>query len=477
MELWFLGTSVVALLIALVFARAAAYIPPEVSKEKPIDDLDRETSKENLAGALKIKTVSYEEQSDFEEFERFYAYIEKRYPHVFSAAKKERVLEHGILLEIPGENGAIVLMGHYDVVPAEGEWEYPAFGAEEHDGYVYARGALDMKGQVIAMLEALEYHLKKGAKPKKTVYVWLGFDEEISSAISANAAAQLLKSRGVRADYVIDECGGFIDGEPFNVDGLIALIGVCEKGYADVRVSSEGTSGHSSMPPKKTALGCIAEGINRLQNKPPRDKLTGTLKSMVMGIAPYMRGTEKMFFANIWLFFPWVKDLFRRIPMGGAWLRTTYAPTMASASNAPNVLPSHAEAVINVRILPGESVEKAVKRISLITGLKTDIIAATEPTPVSPMDSPEFKNIVSAVEKTFGVPAVPSINVMATDSRFFYCISDNVYRFVPFPCVAEDVETMHSENERIKLDSFWQGIEFFIRLLEKDMDYGSGGRV
>ena len=135
----------------------------------------------------------------------------------------------------------------------------------------------------------------------------------------------------------------------------VALIGIAEKGYLSVVLRAHGEPGHSSRPPAKTAVGQVAAAIQTLQSHPRPASLGMPVRQMLEQVAPWQPFAKRMVFANLWLFEPLVLQQLASKPETNALIRTTQAPTMLNAGVKDNVLPATAEAVVNFRLLPGES--------------------------------------------------------------------------------------------------------------------------
>src|SRR3989454_7321513 len=240
-----------------------------------VEPLDTAALAQRLAGALRFKTVSYQDSTQFDarEFNGFQAYLRATFPRVHAALKPEKVNGYGLLYEWTGSDPnlpPIVLLAHQDVVPVEpgteSRWTEPAFEGRIAGGYVWGRGALDDKGSLIGVLEAVEHLVVAGAKPRRTVYLAFGYDEEVGGRRGAVRIAELLASRNVHPDFVLDEGGGLATGFIPGIGAPVALVGIAEKGYVTVELTAQAEGGHSSMPPKETAVGMLAAALTPLEH-------------------------------------------------------------------------------------------------------------------------------------------------------------------------------------------------------------------
>ncbi|HOD17013.1 MAG TPA: M20/M25/M40 family metallo-hydrolase, partial [Spirochaetota bacterium] len=197
---------VIMTILAIALIRTALFSSKQVDvKAIPKIDINVKGAAERFAGALRFKTVSHIDpaQVDYREFTDFYAYLDKAFPLVKKHLTKELVNRYSILYTWKGSDPKakpILLMGHSDVVPVEPgtekDWKYPPFAGKIAEGCVWGRGAQDIKLNVTGVLEAFEYLLKKGYKPKRTIYMAIGHTEEVRGQEGNGRIADLLKSRG-----------------------------------------------------------------------------------------------------------------------------------------------------------------------------------------------------------------------------------------------------------------------------------------
>ncbi|HOB65001.1 MAG TPA: M20/M25/M40 family metallo-hydrolase, partial [Clostridia bacterium] len=267
--------SLLGALIAFMLIRALLAKPEAGQKKEDytLRKIDTDRVAANLAGAVRIPTVTMKSNDmDGSVFYEYQSYIEKTYPLVFSRAQKTLINKYAAVYFIEGTDPSLLpagILAHQDVVPADEDgWEVPAFSGEIKDGYVYGRGSQDMKSQMIVALEALETLLSEGHSPKRSIYFCFGHDEELRGTEGAARIAAYLKEKGVRFEYVLDEGGAVLDGKILGINNKIALIGTCEKGYADIKLEAEKLGGHASTPTRRTSVGILSEAIYRIENAP-----------------------------------------------------------------------------------------------------------------------------------------------------------------------------------------------------------------
>ena len=442
-------------------------------------EVDEKAAADRLAGAIPIRTVSGMEglQSDGEAFKKLHAYLAQQFPKLHATLKKEVVGDNALLYTWTGSDPTakpIALMAHQDVVPiapgTEGAWEVEPFSGQIKDGFVWGRGTWDNKGNLLAQMEAIEMLLAQGFQPRQTIYLVSGDDEELGGLRGAKPIAELLKSRGVRLEWVLDEGLVVTEGVLAGLDKPAALIGLAEKGYGTFFLSLDQAPGHSSMPPSRTAIGSMSTALAKLEAHPMPAAIGGVAGEMFATLAPEMGGFNRVALSNLWLFGPLVQGQLEKGTSSNAMLRTTTALTIVRAGNKDNVLPGRAEAAVNFRVLPGDSL--ASVEAHLRKTIDNDAIAIkaypgnSEPSPVSPTDSLGYRTIAQSVRQVFPDAIVaPGLMIAATDSRHFSILSDAVYRFSPVRARPEDLSRFHGTNERISIANYVEMIRFYHQLL------------
>ena len=446
--------------------------------------MDSSTSAQRLSGAVKFATVSFASGAriDTAAFLGFQGFLATSFPRVHATLTLERIAGLSLLYTWTGMDSTaapIVLMGHMDVVPVPDanlkEWTHGPFSGDVADGYVWGRGTLDDKVTVLAVLEAVEQMLARGARPARTVYLTFGHDEEVGGRFGARALVDTLVRRGVKPAMVIDEGGVMAKGTVPGVPGLAAVVGIAEKGYLSLRLRARAVGGHSSMPSGRTAVGALSRAIAALEKNPFPNSLEGPTRGMLDAMAPYVPFTTRMAFANLWLTSPLIIRTLAKTPSTAAMMHTTTSPTMLSAGIKDNVLPPEASAVVNFRIRPGETMESVISRVhtviadTMIAVEPTDS-ARTDPSPVSDPNSAAFKLIASTVRGMVpgvSVPVLPYLVVGGTDAKYWGPHSSNVYRFLAVPLDETDLSRIHGVNERVSVAGYTSAVTFFVQLLSR----------
>jgi carboxypeptidase PM20D1 len=429
-----------------------------------------ESPENNLAEAIKFKTVSYEDTSklDTAEFHSFHKFLKSAYPLIDSLIPMEKVNE-SLLYKWDGTNKAlnpIILMSHQDVVPVDentlDQWEVDPFKGEIKDGMVWGRGAMDDKVSLIAIMEAVEFLISKGFEPARTIYMAFGHDEEVGGPKGAGEIAKLLQSRGVKAELVIDEGGYVVDKLMSGIDKSLALINVAEKGFVSFKITVNTSGGHSSSPPVDNTIGLLTRAINRLEENQFEYKLVEPINSQMKYMGPELPFLQKVVFANPWLFGGTVAKAMNA--------HTTTAPTIIQGGMKANVIPTTAWAIMNFRILPGENIELIHEHVVNIINDDRFTIeidgSAKNPSPVSTIESPAFELIAKTIKQSLGETIVaPGLLGGGTDATHFYSITNNVYRFLPMRINPENLTGFHGINESITIDNYHEIVRFFVQLI------------
>ena len=440
--------------------------------------LERATG--NLSRAIRFKTISHQDHSrvEIKEFISFHDFLEKAYPLVHGRLHKEMVGTASLLYAWPGKDPAarpVVLMAHIDVVPiAPGtldDWTHPPFEGVAADGCIWGRGTMDCKGQLIAVMEAVERLLEEGYAPRRTIYLAFGQDEEVDGYEGASRIAALLGSRGVEPELVVDEGGALAEIRIPGFERPIAAVGIAEKGYLTLELKVETRGGHSSMPPKHTAIGILARAIRRLEGNPFPVRIDATTRKSLERLLPELPTYARIALGNPRVLNLLMKLLFSRIDLVSPMVRTTTAATIFEGGTKDNVLPQEASAAVNFRILPGDSIDRVVKRVNRTIRdkrVKIRILGhATPPTGESSVDSEGFGILERTIRDiSEDSVTVPYLVVGMTDARHYTSISDSVYRFCPMRVSKGDQDLAHGTDERLSIANLNEMIGFYERLLK-----------
>ncbi len=446
-------------------------------KLAPAPVIDAARAASNIGAAIKFLTVSNQDpaKNNVAEWLKLQNWMQTTYPAAHKAMSRDVIAGGTLVYHWPGSDAAakpIILMAHQDVVPVtpgtEKDWKYAPFSGAIAEGSVWGRGAVDDKGALITLFEGLELLAQQGFKPKRGIYIVSGHDEEVGGT-GAQSAADLLASRGVKALFTLDEGSAIITDAPV-VKGPAVLIGVAEKGYATLKVIANAKGGHSSMPPEDIGTVNLAKAVLAIHANQFPQQIGPPVSGMLDALAQNADLVTRVAVANRWLFSGMLTAKFGESPAGAAMLHTTIAPTMLEGSPKENVLPQSANALINFRIAPWDTskavLERAQQSVKNLPVTLSWVKPPREPTAVSSSTSQGWKLIRSAAQaEAPGAPVAPYLVVGGTDSRYFYNVSDDVYRFMPMKLSTKETGMIHGTNEHISFESIERMVRFFTRLI------------
>ncbi len=427
-----------------------------------------------LQGAIQIPTCSHPNPKDtnWDYFKEFISYLEKSYPQLHQSLPRTLVNDYSLVFHWHSKNPEqepVLLTAHYDVVAASDKgWEHPAFSGFDDGEKIWGRGTLDDKSSLISILEAIEMLLEDGFIPERDIYFAFGFDEEQGGALGAQQIAKHFKEAGIQFKFLLDEGGAIVDGSMMGVSPDLAVVGIAEKGNNSFRFTFRGEEGHSSTPPKHSAIGIMADFIRQVENNPMPLHMTETVEEMLKAIAPYKKGIAGFLLNHPRTFAPIIQKILLKNKQTAAMLRSTVAFTMSEAGSGHNVLPMESSCVANVRILQGDSVT-SVKEYFQSFGFEYEIepLLENEPTGISDVHSSEMKYISDCISANFNntVP-LPYLMVGGTDSRYYHEVAKQTFRFLPCRLTAEELGTMHATNEYISHQNFENMIRFYRYVIE-----------
>jgi carboxypeptidase PM20D1 len=492
MRKWLAALGVVVAALALAVGAKTALSTSRQVAAAPVRPVavDVAAASARLAAAVRFKTIASADDVDANagEFLGLQSHLQASFPKLHAALKREVIGKYGLLYTWPGSDpaaGAVAFLAHQDVVPiapgTEGDWQVPPFEGVEKDGFVWGRGAWDDKGNLMAILEAVELRVAAGFRPRQTIYLAFGQDEELGGERGALRIAQLLKQRGVRLQWALDEGMLITEGAIPGLAKPAALVGVAEKGFLTVQLTANATPGHASMPPVQpgsTAIGMLSEALVRLEAHQMPFALAGIGRSTFDALAPEMTGVGRVVLSNLWLFGPLVERQLASIPSANASFRTTTALTVVDAGLADNVLPGRATALVQFRLLPGDTGDAVldhVVRTVANPAIRVERTAvAAEASRVATTESTGYRAIARTLAELHpDVAVAPGLMVGATDSRHFDLVADNVYKFSPMRARLEDLKRFHGTNERISTANYVELIQFYHQLLGNASSAGS----
>uniref|UniRef100_A0A7N4V1U4 N-fatty-acyl-amino acid synthase/hydrolase PM20D1 n=1 Tax=Sarcophilus harrisii TaxID=9305 RepID=A0A7N4V1U4_SARHA len=437
-------TGTVLALVAVLLLRTATFPEPDELRgwgrtgasriPAQFSEAERTAMKEALKEAIQMPTVSFSSENiNTTALAEFGEHIRKVFPFLFSTSfiQHEVVEQYSHLFTIHGSDPKLepyMLLAHIDVVPAPNDgWEVPPFSGLERDGFIYGRGTIDNKNSAMAILQAMELLLRRNYVPQRSFYISLGHDEEVSGTYGAQKIAALLESRGIELSFIIDEGGYIMDDFIPGFEKPFAWISVSEKGGMNLMLQVDSDPGHSSMPPKETSIGILAAAVSRLE-KTPMPNMFGY-------------GTEKSILEQL--------------------------------AGQVNVIPPTAQATINLRIHPAQTVPEVLEIVRNVVAddrVRYHVLNAFDPLPLSPHDNEAFgyQLLKRTIRDVFPevTAVVPGICVGNTDARHYTNISKGLYRFNPIALNPQSFKSFHGLNEKISIQAYETQVAFLFELIQ-----------
>jgi carboxypeptidase PM20D1 len=474
-------------LMAVMLFNTATFKSKQIADKQPrahnlmVDSL----AIQHLSGAIRIQTISYDDSTKMKNttaFDTMLEYLKSTYPAVFSRLQDTVINNRNLLLKWAGSDSSLqpaILYAHMDVVPIESatinQWTHGPFSGDIAAGAIWGRGAIDDKGSLISILEAFNRLVQNDFKPKRTIYLASGSDEEIGGNNGAKTIADYCRVNHIHFKFYLDEGLMVSEGMVPGIDKDVALIGTAEKGYVTFNLSVNMKGGHSSSPPKETCVDVLANAIKQIHDHPFKKRATTPVNEFISYLGPQMPLVNKIVFANAWLLKPLILSVYEKTPEGNAMIRTTGVTTIVDAGIKENVIPSYASAKVNFRILPGESaaqVEKHVRKIINDPRVTITTGELFEPSKIGTANAWGFKLLQHTSAEIFPDACVaPFLMIGGTDSKHFEDLSDEIYRFFPTRMDHEALSGFHGINEKIKISGFMETISFYQQLIQDMQDF------
>lgn len=482
----FIAVGALAILIGFMALRAFIVIPsaPQTAAiPKTFNGYNGERLGALLSRAIQVKTISTEfsDHPDSQNFTALHAYLEKSFPAAHAAMERSIIAQGSLMYRWPGNQSAgnpVAILAHLDTVPvedhAQSAWTHPPFSGALSEGAVWGRGALDNKGQIIAIMAAAERLTATGFTPPRDIYFLFGHDEELGGDEGAAAMVKALKTKGVRLAWVLDEGSGVVDGVIASAKSPIALIATAEKGSVTLRLTARAQGGHSSTPSPDTAVSVLSRAVLALTDNPYPLQFDAHSIRLLQTASSEASFVQRALIANLWLTGGLVKSKLRSSPVVAASLHTTTAPTVIRGGEKANVLPQQAQAYVNFRVHPRDDVGSVRRRAENLINdprVEIELIDGREPTPQSSVTSEGYARIESAIRNVFGeIPVAPALSLQGTDSRHFRDIAEQTYRFTPFIYELEDLKRIHGANERISLENLARAAAWYEAIIRDSGD-------
>lgn len=446
---------------------------------------------ERLSQALQLRVISTEEPPPPEDTEQMIQWLHREFPEVSRQLTWIKVGQSVVIIWDPPRAQSlfppILALAHFDVVPAGDDWLHPPHSGLITENEVWGRGALDDRSAVVAWFEALTLHLRLGTQLNRSFVLALDHDEEVGG-LGALAMREWLETwlsqqpRGHQSfAWALDEGGYLTEGIIPNIQGSRAIVGIAEKGHLTLDVTLSGESGHASMPPKITTIGALSVLLSRLEQSSLPIRIDGAAALSMRWLAPDLPLLQRWALSNLWLTQPVVERIYESKPSTAALIKTTTAITQLNAGDKYNRLAASSHAVINFRLIPGDTPDTIQTLISTRLQTWLDELeveyslnitarpAAGNPSRVSAVTGPESEGwrLLQRSLRTSHPSArvVPNLTIGATDSRHFAEIVKQTYRFRPLSLTPQDLGRIHGSNERILKDDYHGLVHFFVAYL------------
>lgn len=465
----------VLLVLVLIAVIHTLLTPSKKSTYVPNED-EEEALKlaKKLSRMVQYDTTSYANVSEVPKFLGFHEVLRELFPLVHENLSKTEI-DGNLLYYWKGKSSdkPILLMSHQDVVPAEGTWLHEPFSGDIADGKVWGRGTADTKASVMAFFQAAEDLLAEGFVPPTDVYLASSCTEEWAGD-GAPKIVEELQRRGVELFIVCDEGGGIITEPIGGIHGNFAMVGVFEKGKADLKFTAKSTGGHASAPSQNTPIARLSAFVNEFENHSPfKKEILPEVAAMFKKLSCYASFGLKLVLGNLWLFRPILKIVLPKISaQAGAMLKTTIAFTMQSGSDAYNVIPQEATLGANMRFIPHQGEKESleiVKKIAAKHDIEMLVVHSNDYTQPVDINGSGYKLVENVIAKTFpGLPSSPYVMTGATDAQFYQPVCKNCIRFAPVIFGPEQMKGMHGLNETIEYNCLPGAVRFYKNLIMAD---------
>lgn len=349
-----------------------------------------------------------------------------------------------------GEQPPCLFLAHTDVVYADAaDWRVPPFAGALRDGYVWGRGAVDMKGLLAMQVTALRLARRLGVRLDRDILLLASADEEDTGRYGAGWLVDHHWDR-VACGMVLGEGGVGVDLG----DRPLFLVATAEKGYADLRLTTRGQGSHASTPSPANALVRLARALDRLGAYRSPARLTPPVAEQIAALSPYLPRAEQL--ALVGMRAPaladWLADRITQPSLRHAF-RNTFTPTVARAGRQPNVVPDYAEATVNCRVLPGVSRDDLLAEARRAVADEGVAVEAQQfnSASASPTRTPFFAALAAAVRgEHAGAAVIPYMMSGATDARHFRARGVTAYGLLPVVLAADEMAGIHGVDERLR---------------------------
>ena len=384
-----------------------------------------------------------------------------------------------------GRARPLLLMAHMDVVGVEREkWRQHPFSAGIDDGYVYGRGAIDDKGMLATNLQATlllqRAVAERGVVPDRDLIFLATPDEEAGGVVGIRWILEHHRDL-IDAEFALNEGGRIrvFDGRP-----MLAAVQCTEKVAHNVVVTARGPGGHAAVPREGNAIVRLAAALGAIAAHREPFRLSPVTREYLAALATFWPDAQvRAAAADAASTDPAQAErggeLLRAEPLLDAVVRNTVSPTLVGGGTKSNVIPTEAEATLNIRLLPGEAIDDVIARLRGVVGdpaVEFRVKSSGVDAPGSPVDSAAFAAIRDAVARLDpAIATVPCLSTGATDAAALRATGIACYGLLPFPLTAADEARMHGHDERVKVEAVGFGLWLTCGIIE-ELSAGKGTR-
>lgn len=470
--------SILALLAVLLLVLLGKTFAASKKARKLAPAKPTHTAEESKAYALRLRemiqcqTVSVKNSFDDTEFQKLRDVMQTLFPMVHKRCEKMTFSDDCWVYKLSGKDQShnIMLMSHHDVVAVSGEWEHGGFSGTFADGKIWGRGTVDTKTPLFAEFSALEELLQEGFVPPCNVYIGSSHNEELGGD-GIPTANEYFKAHNIRFDVILDEGGAVIEPP---LGGMhcdkCAMVAVHEKGRYYLNCTAKAGNAHASLTAaaKKTPVERMALFIEEITNKNIFiRRLNPQVTAMFQHLAPYSGFAMKLLFSNLWLFAPLLKAVMPKInPQAGGLIGTTCTFNKIEGSTDAKVCTARAF----LRPVDEADFQKdleAFRTVAAKYDIEVEIDKESEYHGPADMTKAPFAYTMQCIGEVFPqYPASPFILPAGTDARTLTDVCDCVLRFAPIRLSAQQLASVHAENENIDIDAVADCVTFYKHFLK-----------
>lgn len=427
---------------------------------------------ERLGKMIQCQTVSVKDSYDDTEFAKLRETVQTLFPTVHARAEKLTFSNDCWVYKIAGKdtNRNIMLMSHHDVVAADGEWKHAPFSAEIADGKIWGRGTVDTKTPLFAEFSALEELLAEGYAPPCNVYIGSSHNEELGGD-GIPTALKYFQAHNITFEVILDEGGAVIEPP---LGGMhcekCAMVAVHEKGRYKLKCTAVSENAHASLTAaaKATPIERMTDFIHEVRTKDIFiRRLNPQVTAMFTHLAPYCAFPMRVLFSNLWLFGRLLKTVMPKLnAQAGGLIGTTCAFSTLEGSTEAKLC----TATVMLRSVDEADMQRDIETLKSVAekyGITVEILPESEYHGPADMTRPAFSYTMDCIAQVFPQhPASPFILPAGTDARTLTDVCDCVLRFAPIQLSAQQLASVHAENENIDLTAVAKAVQFYKLFLQ-----------